>query len=171
MPVLQPAGVASWKHQNVWWADAIANPQAPSLTEVTSQTAALDLSCFIDASWESFSADQSKESDERWCGVKFESLSDVEYTVGDMIYVVDPQNPESDTNRAAAILTEGKRGFLVFRRGKHMDTALAVGDYVDVLAVQLGTATPQQAEKGAPLKARQTVAVVGSVARNVKMAA
>lgn len=171
MAVLQPAGIASWKHQNVWWADAIADVQAPTLAEVTSQTAAIDLSCFIDAAWGAFSAEQGKESDERWCGVKFESLSEVEYTIDDLIYVTDPQNPTSDTGRASVMLAEGKRGFLIFRRGIHMDTPLKVGDVVDILAAQLGAATPEKAEKGAPIKNRQTVAVVGAVARGVKIAA
>ena len=171
MAVLQPAGVASWKHQNVWFTTTIANVKAPSLVEVLSPTAGLDLSCFIDAAWGAFSAEQGKEADERWCGVKFESLSEVEYTVDELVYVTDPQNPLSDTSRASAILAEGQRGFLVFRRGVHMDTELKVGDVVDILAVQLGAATPEKAEKGAPIKNRQTVAVVGSVARDVKMAA
>lgn len=99
-------------------------------------------------------------------------MGDVEYTVGDLVYVVDPQATTSDgTARAAAILTEGKRGFLVIRRGKGMDLPLAVGDKVDVLACQLGAPVPDRTGKNEPLRDRQAVAVIGSVARNVALVA
>ena len=117
MAIYNPAGVASARNRNAIWVDAIANEQAPKLTEVTSLTASLDISCWLNVDWDGFSAEQNKEADERWCGTKFESMGDVEYTVGDLVYVVDPQATTSDgTARAAAILTEGKRGFLAENR-------------------------------------------------------
>lgn len=172
MAVYNPSGVASARNRNAWWVDAIADVQVPKLTEVTSAVAALDISCWLNVDWEGFSATQNKEADERWCGTKFESMGDVEYTVGDLVYVVDPQaTTTTGTAQASAILTEGKRGFLVIRRGKGMDTALAVGDKVDVLACQLGAAVPDQTGKNEPLRDRQAVAVIGTVARNVAMVA
>ena len=108
MAIYNPAGVASARNRNAIWVDAIANEQAPKLTEVTSLTASLDISCWLNVDWDGFSAEQNKEADERWCGTKFESMGDVEYTVGDLVYVVDPQATTSDgTARASAILTEG----------------------------------------------------------------
>ena len=172
MAIYNPAGVASARNRNAIWVDAIANEQAPKLTEVTSLTASLDISCWLNVDWDGFSAEQNKEADERWCGTKFESMGDVEYTVGDLVYVVDPQATTSaGTTRTSAILTEGKRGFLVIRRGKGMDLPLAVGDKVDVLACQLGAPVPDRTGKNEPLRDRQAVAVIGSVARNVALVA
>ena len=170
MAVLSPAGVPSSRNRNIIWVDAIADINAPKVTELTSALASLDFSCWLNADWDGPGAEQSKDTDERWCGNKFETMGDVEYSMAELVYVVDPQATTSDgTARAAAILTEGKRGFLVIRRGKGMDLPLAVGDKVDVLACQLGAPVPDRTGKNEPLRDRQAVAVIGSVARNVAL--
>ena len=172
MAIYSPAGVASSRNRNAIWVDAISDVHSPKVAEVTSTTAALDISCWLNSDWDGFSAEQSKESDERWCGNKFESMGEVEYTVGDLVYVVDPQAATTDgTARASAFLTEGKRGFLVVRRGKSMDAPIIAGDKVDVLACQLGAPVPDKTGKNEPLRDRQAVAVIGQVARNVPIAA
>lgn len=168
MAIYSPAGVASSRNRNAIWVDAIAVPSAPTVAELTSSTAALDISCWLNADWEAFSASQSKESDERWCGNKFESMGEVEYTVGDLEYVVDPQAVDTQgTARASAFLTEGKRGYLVIRRGKNMDSPITAGDKVDVLTCQLGAPVPAATGRNEPLRDRQAVAVVGDVQRSV----
>lgn len=78
--------------------------------------------------------------------------------------------PRPTARRASAILTEGKRGFVI-RRGKGMDLPLAVGDKVDVLACQLGAPVLDRTGKNEPLRDRQAVVVIGSVARNVALVA
>lgn len=172
MAIYSPAGVASSRNRNAIWADALADASAPTTAELTSTTASLDFSCWLNVDWEGFSATQNKETDERWCGQKFESMGDVEYTVGDLRYVVDPQATATDgTARASAFLTEGKRGYLVMRRGKNMDADIAVGDKVDVLFCQLGAPVPDQTGKNEPLRDRQAIAVVGDVQRNVTVVA
>lgn len=172
MAIYSPSGVSSSRNRNAIWVDALADVNAPKSAELTSTTAALDISCWLNSDWEGFSAEQSKESDERWCGNKFESMGEVEYTVGDLEYVVDPQSAQSTgTGRASAFLTEGKRGFLVIRRGKSMDAPIVAGDKVDILACQLGAPVPAKTGKNEPLRDRQAVAVVGQVARNVAVAA
>lgn len=168
MAIYSPAGVASARNRNAIWVDAIADPNSPKVAELTSATASLDISCWLNVDWDGFSAEQNKEADERWCGTKFESMGDVEYTVGDLVYVVDPQSTATDgTARAAAILTEGKRGFLAIRRGKAMDSPVVAGDKFDILACQLGAPVPDKTGKNEPLRDRQAVAVIGTVARNV----
>ena len=172
MAIYSPAGVSSSRNRNAIWADAIADVEAPKVSELTSALAALDISCWLNVDWEGFSAEQTKESDERWCGNKFESMGEVEYTVGDLVYVVDPQATATDgTARASAFLTEGKRGFLAIRRGKSMDAPIVAGDKVDILACQLGAPVPDRTGKNEPLRDRQAVAVIGQVARNVTVVA
>ena len=51
------------------------------------------------------------------------------------------------------------------------DIVDAVGDKVDVLACQLGAPVPDRTGKNEPLRDRQAVAVIGSVARNVSLVA
>ena len=172
MAIYSPAGVPSSKNRNAIWVDAIAVPESPTVAELTSSTAALDISCWLNSDWESFSATQNKETDERWCGNKFESMGDVEYTVGDLVYVVDPQATDTTgTGRASAFLTEGKRGWLVIRRGKNMDLPVIAGDKVDLLFCHLGAPVPDQTGKNEPLRDRQAVAVVGNVLRGISVAA
>ena len=57
----------------------------------------------------------------------------------------------------------------MIRRGKGMDLPLAGGDKVDVLACQLGAPVPDRTGKTEPVRDRQAVAVIGSVARNVAL--
>lgn len=167
-----PPAVNADGFQTVWWADAIANVSAPSITEITSAVASLDLSCYLDKEWELYSSEQEESTDERFCSKETFSTPGVsKYTVGDLLYVVDPQNPQSLTSRASQILVGNKRGFLVIRRGKDQQIPAAVGDVVDVIPVQLGMPSPERAEKNGNLKDRTKVYVIGNVARNVKLVA
>ncbi len=54
---------------------------------------------------------------------------------------------------------------------KHARWLGEVGDKVDVLACQLGAPVPDRTGKNEPLRDRQAVAVIGSVARNVALVA
>lgn len=172
MAVISPAGVPSSRNRNIIWVDAIANVNSPTVAELTSTTATLDFSCWLNADWDGPGAEQAKDTDERWCGNKFESMGDVTYTMAELVYVVDPQAMDTQgTNRITAILTEGKRGFMVMRRGKSMNSAIAAGDKVDIYTVQLGVPVAAQTASNEPLKNRQAVAVVGEVKQNVTVAA
>lgn len=172
MPVYSPAGVPSSRNRNVIWADAIADITSPKVSELSSTTTSIDFSCWLNADWDGPGAEQSKDTDERWCGNKFETMGDVEWTMGDLQYVVDPQSTDTQgTNRLAAFLAEGKRGYLVMRRGKSMDAPVAAGDVVDIYTCHLGASVPASTASNEPLKNNQSVAVVGEVKQNVTVAA
>lgn len=172
MAVLSPAGVPSSRNRNIIWVDAIADINAPKVTELTSALASLDFSCWLNADWDGPGAEQSKDTDERWCGNKFETMGDVEYSMAELVYVVDPQaTDQQGTNRAKVMLANGKRGFMVMRRGKDMNATPAAGDKVDIYTVQLGVSMPASTASNEPLKNRQAVAVVGEVKLDVTVVA
>lgn len=172
MAVIAPAGVSTSQRRNIIWVDAIADIDAPTVAELTSPTTSIDFSCWLNADWDGPSGEQSKETDERWCGKKFESMGDIEYSVAELVYVVDPQaTDQQGANRLSAFLSEGKRGFIVMRRGKLMDQAVAAGDKVDIYSVELGKAMPFPTASNEKLKDRQAIAVTGDVRTNVTVAA
>lgn len=172
MALISPAGVATARNRNVIWVDAIADITAPTVAELTSPATSIDFSCWLNADWDGPSGDQSKETDERWCGNKFESMGDIEYTVAQLKYVVDPQATDAEgANRLSAFLTEGKRGFLVMRRGKGMDKPVVAGDKVDIYTVELGKPMPAPTASNEKLKDQQSVAVTGQVETRVTVVA
>ena len=172
MAVISPAGVSTSRNRNILWVDAIADLKAPTVAELTSALASLDFSCWLNSDWDGPSGEQSKETDERWCGNKFENMGDIEYSVAELVYIVDPQAiDQQGVNRIRAILTEGKRGYLVMRRGKNMDAPIAAGDVIDIYTVELGKPMPFPTASNEKLKDRQAVAVTGQVETNVKVVA
>ena len=172
MAVYSPRGVSSSRNRNTIWADAIADIHSPTVAELTSTLTTLDISCWLNADWDGPSASQNKETDERWCGNKFETMGDVEWSMGDLVYVDDPQATDTQgTGRARVMLTEGKVGFIVMRLGVHMDTPIQAGQKVDIYSVQLGAGVPAATAKNEPLRRNQAVAVIGEVAQGVTIAA
>ena len=172
MAVYSPRGVASSRNRNVLWVDAIANINAPTVAELTSALASIDISCYLNSDWDGPNADQAKETDERWCGNKFETMGDVEWSMADLVYVDDPQATDSQgTGRARAFLSEGKIGFIVMRLGVGMDTPFQAGQKVDIYSCQLGAGVPAATAKNEPIRRKQAVAVIGEVAQGVTIAA
>ena len=80
-------------------------------------------------------------------------------------------------NRAAAVsaayaaLSDGNSGFLVERRGVHVDTAWAVGDLVRVIPVEVANANPAPPEDDNELQARVAFTVIGNVQKDVAVVA
>ena len=172
MPVISPAGIATARRRNLIWVDVIADIKAPTVAELTSATTSLDISCYLDADWDGPAGEQSKETDERWCGNKFENMGDIEYTVSNLRYVVDPQATDvQGINRIRAFLSEGKVGYLVMRRGKLMDDPIVAGDYVDIYSVELGKSMPAATASNEKLKNVQAVAVTGQVETDIRVVA
>ena len=50
MALMVPPGITSMGMVSVFWVDALASPGAPTLAELTSATAALDIGCYISLS-------------------------------------------------------------------------------------------------------------------------
>lgn len=172
MALITVPGISSLGALTVVYVDAIANPAQPKLTEITSGTTALDLSCYLDNKWSAVQSKQNVEKDERLCSkVTYGVLGPVEVTFDDLLYVVDPQNPASVTSKASKMLTSGKSGYLVLRWGKDVATALAVGDIVDVYPVQLGYPVKVKGDGNAPLKQKQGIVQTGAAQMDVAVVA
>lgn len=152
-----PPGVKSKGNIGVWWVDTIADISAPKVAELTSATAAMFIACYL-TEHKPPALDQGTETDERFCtATVFETFGDEKWTFDKLKFVVDPQNPTSDTEKAYKMLTEYKRGYLVYRWGKQSTEPLAQGDIVNIHPVQLGRAVETPAEGNKPMVAEQTI--------------
>lgn len=94
--------------------------------------------------------------------VKYELLGSTTYTIEDLTYVYDVQNPESETNAAYAALTPHTEGFLAVRWGIDAATGLEAGQVVDILPVRLGAQIKQAPEENDELVVSQPVSVIGT---------
>lgn len=168
-----PPGVDAEGSVKVAWVPTLADPSAPSLTEL-SATGALDISCYITDQNFSPSADDATATDTRLCSKQvFETLGAATWSIDNIIYVYDPQNPESLSNKAYAAMKRGSHGYLVVRWGKDLEEFpdFAADDIVDVFPVQLGSQVKQPPEQNSKLKVSQKPVVTGSVVEDVKLAA
>ena len=95
----------------------------------------------------------------------------VTYSIQDLFVVYDPQDMDAPVSAAYAALTDGATGYLVERRGVHVDTAWAVGDLVRVIPVEVANANPAPAEDDNELQARIAFTVIGEVQKDVALVA
>lgn len=165
MAVIEPAGVAVLGNVNVIWVSAIASGTlAPSVAELTaSSPASLDISGYLLAeSWEP-GQDVSKNASPRRLSQRstFERITTTNLTIADLQYVFDPQAAAaSDPVKAMEVLTEGLAGFFVERQGKDRNTAVAAGQFVNVIPVTLGPQLPMSpSDDGADFIVQQPVSV------------
>ena len=167
---ITPAGVKAQRKLAIGWAPSIAGANGPTVAEVT-----VTITCDIIGE-QGLTAEQTKGNPPmRLCeDQKYELLGATTYSIPDLKYVVDPQNP-SDTNyKAFLTLTAGTSGFLVFRYGldaKSVDWVAA--QKVDVAPVTLGTQVKDAVnptEEFELLSIMQKVAVTGPVRIGVAIA-
>lgn len=168
-----PAGVPAEGSVLVTWVPTLADPNAPTLTELNA-TGSLNLTCYITEQNFKPSADDATGTDPRLCSKQvFETLGAATWSIDNIIYVLDPQNPESESNKAYAALKRGTRGFLVVRWGKDVEEfpTFVAADVVDVFPVQLGSQVKQPPEANSVLKVSQKPVVTGPVVEDVALAA
>lgn len=165
MALVIPPGVDAEGSVKVAWVPALTTPASPKLTELTA-TGALDISCYLVDDNFKPSAEQETSEDKRLCTKEvFETLGRVKWSIDNLIYVWDPQDPDSVSNKAKAAMQQGLTGFLVARWGKDVEAFpdFAVGDIVDVFTVGLGPQVPQPPEANSKLKVSQKPTVNGPV--------
>lgn len=166
-----PTGVTSNGTVQVHWVPTIADPNNPTVAEVTA-TGALDISCYLTADGLSLSADETTTTNRRLCSKQEYTIGGtITWSIGALRYVWDPQGLYADTHDAYAALTPESTGYLVVRWGRDAETALASGDVVDVFSVTLGEQVPQTPEANSELYVTQVPKVTGSVYRDVTVAA
>ena len=163
-----PVGVEARGNEQLWFAPAIANTNAPTVSE-----AEFPILCSMTTA---FGATGEQATTERWraCSAQaMTALGAVSINVDALEYVYDPQEPESDNYQAYAELTEGRTGYLIDRRGKASGEPLAAGDVVDVYPVRLGFRNRVTNPVGEDVEFRvsQAVGVTGRVIQDAVIAA
>lgn len=121
----------------VWFCPAVADLDAPTVTEVN---AGEDITCLLVESKVGVSKTQNTIADRRMCETTaFQIPGAAEATADDITYVYDPQGSPSDAiNAALAALTEQSTGYYIVRRGVPYGTAATSGDLVEVQGCRNG---------------------------------
>lgn len=128
----------------VWaWVPAIADPAAPTTTELTA-AGALRLDGFVFGDQAGITGSTSKVSLPRRIGetIVFEVNGETSYTAADLQIAFDPQAASADDGKKAwETLTDEAVGFLVQRQGIDPNTDFAAAQFVNVYPAQLGVRT------------------------------
>jgi hypothetical protein len=163
-------GVSSNETVSLRWVETLANPSAPKLTEINA-TSSVALECLIVGQFNiDFSVDRTQLR--RMCSRQVRERSGpVTYSVQDLSVVYDPQDLAAPVSKGYAALSDGNSGFLVERRGVHVDTPWAVGDLVRVIPVEVANANPAPPEDDNELQARIALTVIGEVEKDVAVVA
>lgn len=138
MTVTFPDGVEGEGNVKVAFLLALANPAAPS---VAAFATAVDLSCYITGDGFQPGGEQVTNTDRRLCSRQVFSVPGaITYTIEEVTYVYDPQDPSDagGENEAYATLAPGTKGFLAVRWGVPYEDAWATGDIVDIFPVTMG---------------------------------
>lgn len=137
----------------------------PTTAEVTAGTAQ-NLSCHLFSI--GMDATEARNTKRRLCSKQaYEILGQTTWTLEDLSYVYDVQNPSSLTHEAYAALVPGTKGFLVLRYGIDAGTAPDAGDVVDIVPVRLGVQRKQAPAENDELITMQSVVVTGDIAQDV----
>ena len=164
-------GVSSNETVSLRWVETLANPLAPKLATEINAASSVALECLIVGQFDiDFSVDRTQLR--RMCSRQVRERSGpVTYSVQDLHVVYDPQDLAAPVSKAYAALTDGATGYLVERRGVHVDTAWAVGDLVRVIPVEVANANPAPPEDDNELQARIAFTVIGEVEKDVAVVA
>ena len=158
---IKPALVKAFGSDSWAFVPAIADPTAPTTAEVTAATG-FNLSCTLFGEQEGLSATTEKVTlPRRLCETEtFESNGPTNYSMADLMVSFDPQAASGeDGKKAWEAMDDNANGFLVRRQGVTATTDFAVGEFVDVVPVQLGIKVPTKTGTGADGVYAFTVAV------------
>ena len=165
MAVTIPPGVDADARLNVIWAPT----NTLSVATLAGPTA-VELAGYLTKGTYGESADTERGTDERVASkTVYEVLGKSTFSINDLEYVWDPQAEAADANnKAYDTLKPRTTGFLYVRWGKDVDTALAVGDKVDIFPVTVGEQVRKTPEGNAAekLKIVQPVVVTGPALRD-----
>ena len=164
-------GVSSNETINLMWVKTIVDPTAPSLATEIKAASSVAIECLATNQFNiDFSVDRTQLR--RMCSRQVRERSGpVTYSVQDLFVVYDPQDLAAPVSKAYAALQDGETGYLVERRGKHVDTPWAAGDLVRVIPVEVANANPAPPEDDNELQARVAFTVIGQVHKDVALVA
>lgn len=148
----QPESVVSDGNVLTLWVPTIADPDAPTVAELTAGSV-LDVSCyFTDAGWNP-NLSEDEATDNRLCSRQNYGKPGRQKIGMPLIYVSNPADPAED--EAALTLLERTNGYFVDRRGVPFEDPIAAGDIVTVFAVTLGAQADSQPTANTPLTVMQ----------------
>lgn len=165
----RPAGVVADGMLKVLWVPTIANPGAPTVTELTA-AGVVDLSCYLTSDGYTTGGDEQVITDDRLCDTDTYERPGRSTNTLDVIYVYDQQDVMA-SNEAFTTLKHLTEGHIVSRWGKDFDTAIAAADVVDVMPAQAGKQRKQTPEANSMLKIGQKLFITGPVNEDVAVAA
>jgi hypothetical protein len=166
MTVIFPEGVAAQGNVKIQYVPAYVSSAAPKLTEINA-AGSLDLSCLLYEGSGLGAAETSKgTAPRRLCSKQtFERFGSSTFSVGDLMYVWDPQGATgTNGNLAYTKLVEGTVGFLTYRFGLDARTSVwAIGQYVITYPVTFGpqNETADTSDEFAEIHITQSVIVTG----------
>ena len=163
-----PAGVRSDGSWKVAFVSTLADTAAPKIATEIKAAGSVDGSCLLTKGGIGLDNAVEKFKDERLCTIDvFEQIGSTTWTVNDLEFVIDPQSDASAANKLYALVRDGWNGFLVIRMGKASDVEWAPEDKVWVVPVAVGQAVPLPPEANTMLRAKASVTVTGSIAKDV----
>lgn len=176
MSIYFPEGVDAQGNEAVIFVTTLADPSAPTVTELTGSDA-VNISCALRGF--SPAGDQSSTDDTRLCSTQqFESPGRFSPSIDDFNYVYDPQaTTGSATNKHYEVMKGGVQGYLIDRRGIASGTdgiPVAAAQKVDVYPVTLGVqrrAAIDPTAEGGKFEITQKAFVTGPVLYDVAVVA
>lgn len=166
---LDPPGINAAGNGSIWFVPAIADPSAPTVEEIE---AGIDLSCALYTFTPTF--EQASVTRTKYCYREaVQAPGRVTRSIERIVYDYDPQDPASEEYSYYEELTEGRRGFIVDRRGLHAKSVeIASGQYVHVTPVELGARDDvaiNPEEEGEKLRVEQIIHVIGEKIRDAEV--
>lgn len=140
MSVYVPEATPATGNVKLWAVVTVVDLAAPKLTEINAATT-VELSQYLYGNSWAPALDQGKGQARRRLGTKRnqERLNTPVETLPNLEYVCSPQLPNTDQiNKAYALLVPGTTLTFVERLGLDVDTAVAVGQFVNSYRVRLG---------------------------------
>ena len=137
MTAVEPTGINVAGKVSLYFVPAIANTAAPKLTEMNA-VASCNISRVVYA-WDPNGSQGVTERSHYGSEFAGTMLGRAKFDPAELEYDDDPQGAGVAAEYAhLGKLTPGLTGFLVDRRGIHIDTALAAGQKVDIYPVEIG---------------------------------
>lgn len=164
-----PASVQADGNLKVTWVPAVADPAAPTATELNA-AGAVDLSCYLTPDGYNPATDETTVTDDRLCSRQSFARPGRFSDTLSLTYVFRGQDAAGTDNKAFTTLKHLTEGFIVTRWGVDYEDAYAAADIVDVAPVQAGVQKKQPPEANSVQKIMQSMHIVGPVERDVEVA-
>ena len=158
-------------NEKVLLVPAIADPSAPTVGELTG-AGVVDISCYLTGDGYTPSLSEQTIADERKCSRQtYEQPGRSQFGL-EVVYIDNTNAPNSATdNVAKETLVPGAAQYVVTRRGKDFEDAIATGDKVTVTPIKPGKYNEMPGEANSVLKIGQKLFVTGEVYTSVAVVA